>query len=130
MKGHAVPSAAPRPCSHPGCGVLVSDGTGRCPKHPKKAWARNRPAPIKRLSGRALQRLREDRKRENPLCVECKRRGEVRLWDVLDHVIPLEEGGTNDPGNLQGLCHDCHGAKTERERRRGIQRAWAGYREG
>jgi 5-methylcytosine-specific restriction protein A len=48
----------------------------------------------------------------------------------LDHTIPLEEGGTNDPDNLQGLCHDCHDAKTERERLRGIKRAWAGYREG
>ena len=37
-----MPSAAPRPCSHPGCGGLVRDGTGRCPKHPKQSWAKKR----------------------------------------------------------------------------------------
>lgn len=124
-----MPSAAPRPCSHPGCGVLVRDGTGRCPKHPKKAWARNRPAPIKRLSGRALQRMREKKKQENPLCWMCQEVGLVRLWDVLDHHVPLEEGGTNDESNLRGLCHDCHDAKSERERQRGLQRAWSNYRD-
>jgi len=129
LKGHAVPSAAPRPCSHPGCGVLVRDGTGRCPKHPKKAWVRNRPAPIKRLSGRALQRMREKKKQENPLCWMCQEAGLVRLWDVLDHHVPLEEGGTNEESNLRGLCHDCHDAKTERERQRGLQRAWSNYRD-
>ncbi|WP_287919908.1 HNH endonuclease [Comamonas sp.] len=124
-----MPSAAPRPCSHPGCGVLVRDGTGRCPKHPKQAWSRNRPAPIKRLAGRALQRLREQRKQENPLCVDCSTLGVVRLWDVLDHTVSLEEGGTNDPSNMQGLCHEHHDAKTELERQRGIARRWGGYRE-
>ena len=123
-------TAAPRPCSHPGCGVLVRDGTARCPKHPKQAWVRNRPAPIKRLSGRPLQRLRAKSKEQNPLCVQCQAAGFVRLWDVLDHIVPLEEGGTNDESNLQGLCHDCHDEKTERERQRGIQRAWARYRGG
>lgn len=125
-----MPSAAPRPCSHPGCGVLVRDGTGRCPKHPKVAWARNRAAPIKRLAGRALQRMRAQKKEENPLCVECATQGFVRLWDVLDHRVPLEEGGTNAESNLQGLCHSCHDAKTELERRRGLKRVWSGYREG
>jgi len=118
-----MPSAAPRPCTHPGCGALVHDGSGRCAKHPKKAWVRNRPAAIKRLTGRALQRMREERKRDAPLCVECAKVGIVRLWDKLDHIVPLEEGGTNDPSNLQGLCDEHHDAKTELERRRGLHRA-------
>ena len=30
----------------------------------------------------------------------------------VDHIQPLEEGGTDDPGNLQVLCESCHGVKT------------------
>lgn len=30
----------------------------------------------------------------------------------IDHIIPLEQGGTNDMANLQGLCDSCHIFKT------------------
>jgi len=30
----------------------------------------------------------------------------------VDHIIPLEQGGTNDMVNLQGLCNNCHIFKT------------------
>lgn len=30
----------------------------------------------------------------------------------VDHIIPLEQGGTNDLENLQGLCDSCHIFKT------------------
>lgn len=36
----------------------------------------------------------------------------------VDHVIPLEDGGTDDAANLQTLCVRCHGAKTRAEQRR------------
>lgn len=32
-------------------------------------------------------------------------------WD-LDHRIALENGGTNEPGNMQVLCEVCHAKKT------------------
>ncbi|MBP0589290.1 HNH endonuclease [Paraburkholderia sp. LEh10] len=42
-----------------------------------------------------------------------------RLWmasrDQIDHVIPLERGGSNDDANLQPLCDACHKAKTAAE---------------
>lgn len=46
-------------------------------------------------------------------CACCTRRimgGE--LWH-LDHIIALENGGTNDPSNLQVLCANCHKTKTK-----------------
>jgi len=36
----------------------------------------------------------------------------------VDHVQPLEDGGTDDDENLQTLCHSCHGTKTREEQRR------------
>jgi 5-methylcytosine-specific restriction protein A len=34
---------------------------------------------------------------------------------VVDHVVGLAEGGTNDPTNLQPLCQPCHDLKTAQE---------------
>lgn len=122
-----MPMAAPRPCSHPGCGVLVADGSGRCPRHPKPAWAKTKPT--KRVTGRKLQRLRAELFQRDPLCAECKKHGRIALATQRDHVVPLEEGGSDDDGNVQGLCLPCHDAKSKAERVRGLQRSWAGYRE-
>jgi len=36
----------------------------------------------------------------------------------VDHIVPLEEGGTDDDSNLQTLCQADHGKKTREEQRR------------
>ncbi|MEI7479237.1 MAG: HNH endonuclease signature motif containing protein, partial [Actinomycetes bacterium] len=36
----------------------------------------------------------------------------------VDHIIPLEDGGTDDDANLQTLCDADHGRKTREEQRR------------
>ncbi len=35
----------------------------------------------------------------------------------VDHIVPLEQGGTDDMSNLQTLCRSCHGRKTITEQR-------------
>ena len=35
----------------------------------------------------------------------------------VDHIVPLEDGGTDADENLQVLCRSCHGKKTRREQR-------------
>lgn len=122
-----MPSAAPRPCSHPGCGVLVRDGSGRCAKHPKQSWSK-KPTAAKRITGRPLQRLRAELFAREPLCRECDRNGFVRLATQRDHIRSLEEGGTDTEDNVQPLCDDCHDIKSKAERARGVQRAWDAYR--
>lgn len=123
-----MPSAAPRPCTHPGCGVLVRDGTGRCPKHPKPAWAK-KPTAAKRITGRRLQQLRKALFKREPLCRVCYRQGVVKLATTRDHIVPLEEGGQDVEENVQPICDDCHDAKSKAERARGLKRAWANYRD-
>jgi 5-methylcytosine-specific restriction enzyme A len=76
-----------------------------------------------RIRGNALQRLRARMFAEDPLCAECRRQGRVREWNELDHIVPLNEGGTNEDSNYQGLCFDCHRIKTDEEIRRANDRA-------
>ncbi len=43
---------------------------------------------------------------------------------VIDHMLPVVRGGTNDPENLQLLCHSCNtdkGVRTQSEWDRGIE---------
>lgn len=57
--------------------------------------------------------------RDNFQCQYCKKRITLRS-SVMDHAIPLEQGGTSTFLNLRACCQDCHlekGAKTEREYR-------------
>lgn len=120
-----MPVAAPRPCTYPGCRALVRDGSGRCAKHPREAWVKV--TPTKRITGRALQRLRAELFDREPLCRSCKAAGLVELATQRDHIKPLEEGGTDTEDNVQPLCEPCHDAKSKAERERGLRR-WANNR--
>ena len=45
------------------------------------------------------------------LCRECHSPA-----TEVDHIVPIVDGGTHEPGNLQPLCHNCHRVKTVRDR--------------
>lgn len=48
-------------------------------------------------------------------CAACGLVLQPGRWEC-DHIIPREQGGSNDEGNLQPLCtRPCHEAKTARE---------------
>jgi hypothetical protein len=48
--------------------------------------------------------------REQPLCRICLAAGRTVAAAVVDHIIPLNDGGTNTTANLQPLCKRCHDA--------------------
>lgn len=114
-----MPIAAPKPCTQ--CGVLVRDGTSRCPAHPKPAWVQK--AKYKRVSGRKLQQQRHDLFSREPFCRTCRGNGHLILATIRDHIKPLAEGGTDTDDNVQPLCQPCSDAKTEQERKRGVGRS-------
>ncbi len=43
---------------------------------------------------------------------DCMKCGDVAT--EMDHIIELDNGGSNDLDNLQPLCRSCHKAKTSR----------------
>lgn len=110
--------AAPKPCAHAGCAALVFDGGGWCEKHRRAAWSQKRETPVKRVTGRRLQRMRAELFRDKPLCAKCLSLGRITPATERDHIVPLCEGGTDDRSNIQALCADCHEAKTQSEAQR------------
>jgi 5-methylcytosine-specific restriction protein A len=39
----------------------------------------------------------------------CAAKGKVELATIIDHIIPIAQGGSPDcPKNLRPLCNECH----------------------
>jgi len=101
-----------RPCNVPGCPEIAVKG-GRCAAHAaerERATDRSRPPAYKRGYDYDHRKRRARVLRECPYCVQCGAPA-----TVVDHIVPLARGGTDDMGNLQPLCARCHNRKTNRE---------------
>ena len=58
---------------------------------------------------RKYRTIRSRLLKKHPFCVICLKSGVHRLADEMDHIRPLDEGGSLlDPDNLRGLCVECH----------------------
>ena len=114
-----MPERFKKPCTYPGCRILVTDGKPRCEQH-RQQWTRKADAP-ERMRGRALQEARARLFKRSPLCVECERSGRVAAATQRDHVVPLGEGGLDVESNTQGLCETCHDVKSKAERLRALR---------
>jgi 5-methylcytosine-specific restriction protein A len=51
------------------------------------------------------------------VCADCQRVAYGKDGHA-DHIVPLEEGGSDDDENLAWRCSSCHGRKTRGEQRR------------
>lgn len=55
---------------------------------------------------------------KNPLCVRCELKGLTIPAYVVDHIVPINKGGSKtDESNLQSLCEKCHNSKSSSESR-------------
>lgn len=112
-----MPSAAPKPCTQPGCRRLIPYGE-QCPDHPR-GWARNeqkRGNRHERGYGNEWERIRKQALlRDKGLCVPCTAAGRITPASEVDHIVPKTQGGTDAPGNLQSICSYCHKTKTAYE---------------
>jgi 5-methylcytosine-specific restriction protein A len=70
-------------------------------------------ARTERLRGRAGQAQRIRRlKRTHGLCEDCITQGRVEVATVVDHIIPLALGGTDEDSNTRNLCKLHHETRT------------------
>ena len=84
----------------------------------------NRPSAAKRYGKDGYNRTWRDQRawklRRNPLCEICEKEGRTTLATMVDHIIPVSEGGgMYDMDNLQSLCSLCHARKTAEDKKRG-----------
>lgn len=118
-----MPSAAPKPCTQPRCGVLVRDGSSRCAAHKVMAGSfadSRRGSRQSRGYGKAWDALRERiKQRDHGICQPCMRDGHVHQGNEVDHRVPKSQGGTDDESNLQTICAPRHRAKTANEAAQG-----------
>ena len=75
---------------------------------------------VGRIRGRKAVAIRRAILTREPLCRHCLTQGRVTAAQEVDHIIPLEEGGTNELANQQPLCIDCHFKKTNGRERQTI----------
>lgn len=114
-----MPVSAPRPCRNTGCRELVRGRDGFCDAHRKqthKQYNDTRQATGQRnklYDSAAWKRARASHLQSEPLCRSCRKAGKLVEAQVVDHIIPVRDGGAElDDGNLQSLCKSCHNSKT------------------
>jgi 5-methylcytosine-specific restriction protein A len=66
----------------------------------------------------AWERLRHRKLQDNPLCEPCSDSGRLVPATVVDHKVPINQGGPAFPtlDGLTSMCWRCHNAKTQGER--------------
>ncbi len=111
-----MPYKPKRPCSYPGCPNLTNERY--CPEH-KKIIDAQYDMRIRDKGAREFyishewKKLRGNFLIEHPFCEERQRQGRLTKATVVDHIIPIRQGGPAlDDENLQALCASCHGAKS------------------
>ena len=60
-------------------------------------------------------------KRDAYLCQPCLRSGRTYPATQVDHITPKAKGGTDDMGNLEAICAECHAIKTAAENGRAVK---------
>ena len=115
-----MPIKPGHPCAHRGCPAVVR-GSRFCEEHKAegRGYDKVRGSSNDRGYGSRWATLRKMVLAAHPLCADPggvhAANGEVVLATDVDHIVPLQQGGTDELGNLQALCHSCHSIKTARE---------------
>lgn len=120
-----MPARLKRACRYSGCAGTTTHRSGYCEKHqPTESswspWQRKKGSSSQRGYGSDWRKLRSMiLERDNHLCQEHLKQGVIKAGHHVDHIVPKAQKGTDEPSNLQTLCHSCHAHKTATERQQG-----------
>ena len=105
-----MPKKPKRPCAYPNCPKLT-DGL-YCEEHKKIANQQyekyGRRYKRSERYGSAWQKVRDRYVKLHPFCEMCFEEGHIGHADIVHHIKPLSEGGTNDESNLMSVCFHHH----------------------
>lgn len=118
-----MPRMMPKMCDRPMCNELVPGGVRYCDKHRKddfrlrtKLKRERDPKSISFYNSPEWRRVRLAHLKREPFCRECKISGQDTFAEMVDHILPIQQGGARfDPQNLQSLCNRCHDRKRQKE---------------
>ena len=92
------------------------------PKGKQRPWIPKKPQHMREVDNASFYNSKRWRSLRNyhiqmhVLCIKCKRDGIVKGAQVVDHILPINMGGSPiDKKNLQSLCNSSHNAKSGRE---------------
>lgn len=98
-----------KPCLCTGCPELVE--RGYCQKH-KYMQPKDDKETDPFYSSTRWKKFRAYYKKRHPLCELCLEQGLVVATQVVDHVVPIKDGGKKlSSDNVQALCRKCHAKK-------------------
>ena len=87
-------------------------------KQSQKNYNRTRRKNQEFYDSKAWRKLSKWFRKKNPLCAHCRDKGIAKEAQLVDHIVPIEQGGEPlSESNLQSLCIPCHNTKTAEERR-------------
>ena len=121
-----MPYSPKKPCRHPGCPELTHDTF--CDKHRRednRIYNQYKRDVLSKTFYKTSQwlKIRKTKLQQSPICEECKKNGTIVVGKIVDHIVPIKQGGEPyDMDNLQTLCWSCHSRKSIQEGSRfGVQ---------
>jgi 5-methylcytosine-specific restriction protein A len=121
-----MPYSPKKPCRHPGCPELTHDTF--CDKHRRednRIYNQYKRDVLSKTFYKTSQwlKVRKIKLQQSPICEECKKNGTIVVGKIVDHIVPIKQGGEPyDMDNLQTLCWSCHSRKSIQEGSRfGVQ---------
>lgn len=117
-----MPGKPPAACKRPGCAGLVRNGVCSVCGPVRRQSAAEHDARRGNFRQRGYDtrwdKVRAMHLQKEPLCRMCQIAGRVTQATMVDHIVPIRDGGALlDDDNLQSLCIACHGVKTAEDMR-------------
>lgn len=114
-----MPYKPKHPCGYPRCPELTDKAF--CEKHEKKRieeYNKYRRDDFTKsfYTSKEWRLTRKRHLKEQPFCIECMKVGKIVKATIVDHIVPIKQGGAKyDSNNLQSLCWSCHSRKSVKE---------------